>query len=291
MKKKKIGVCLATGILMLLLFASTVFASTDNVLLYQLLTESVPPLTPEVKEKLAAPSDITPLNMSDMNSLLMDTSLQDEIGYRQLDSGGWLVAMTSDMPGVTPEMINWWFWWHAQDSLRYQAWFPGAHYAISYSAKDAAYFNSSYTGVFQPNTQYPVEKVGNMPTTPLFIQFERPTDFGFEENLLAENNIGAVVCGNVGLKVGNIQQTEMAHIFIKTNSGLKIVSRFWMGESIYCIDQPMSSPLNIVLNSRSFRASAITQNTAKSMAEHCSQEYRHLAEILPELYAEYGPKS
>ena len=31
------------------------------------------------------------------------------------------------MPGVTPQMWEWWFGWHGSDSRRYKLWHPRAH--------------------------------------------------------------------------------------------------------------------------------------------------------------------
>ena len=46
--------------------------------------------------------------------------------------------MTCPLPGVTAEMVQWWFWWHCQEDLRYQVWYPGDHIRISYRKKDRA---------------------------------------------------------------------------------------------------------------------------------------------------------
>ena len=59
--------------------------------------------------------------------------------------------------------------------------------------------------------------------------FVTPEEFGFSNELMAENNIPLIVCGHVGLK-GFVKHTEMAHIFKQTEDGLFMFSRFWMGE-------------------------------------------------------------
>ncbi len=38
-----------------------------------------------------------------------------------------MVACATDMPGVRPQMIDWWFGWHVSDHQRYKLWHPRAH--------------------------------------------------------------------------------------------------------------------------------------------------------------------
>ncbi|MBR2045286.1 MAG: hypothetical protein IJ958_04030 [Agathobacter sp.] len=47
------------------------------------------------------------------------------MGYCKFSEGSYLVS----------EMIQWWFWRHPQKDERYQIWFPGEHFAISYAKK------------------------------------------------------------------------------------------------------------------------------------------------------------
>ena len=68
---------------------------------------------------------------------------------------------------------------------------------------------------------------------------------------------------------GTVEHTEMAHIFKRTDEGLTLISRFWLG-------QTLKNPL--------LRKAMLTDATARGMAAHCCVEYRSLAGILPELY-------
>ena len=83
---------------------------------------------------------ITLIEFSEKNAVLESAELQSEMGYALLPNGNYLVSMTCPMPGVTTDMIQWWFWWHPQADERYQAWFPGEHFRISYARKDKPYF-------------------------------------------------------------------------------------------------------------------------------------------------------
>ncbi len=226
-------------------------------------------IPPEIAEKLRK-NRITGTPFASKNEILTDAALQQEVGYRQLPDGSYLVSMTCPMPAITPEMIEWWFWWHPQADERYQAWFPGEHYGISYAKKDRAYFRQASRPAFRSNTQFPVERIGNM-KMPLRIDFVDPEAFGFCKDRMEKNDIPLIVCGHVGAFRGLIRHTEMAHIFKETEDGLLLISRFWIGKTL-------KNPL--------LRKLILTEETAGAMAEHCCLEYRNLAEILPALYAE-----
>jgi hypothetical protein len=235
----------------------------------KLMNKPVPLLSDTIRRKLEESPEITPLNFQDKNKLLWDSKIQDEIGCTLLPSGSWLVGMKTEMPGVTRDMIDWWFWWHAQEKERYQIWFPGEHYNNRTAKKDAQYFRNSFSG-FKPNTQFPVERVGAKKLH-LSIQFVTPQQFGFDVSMLEKNKIETIVCGHVGILHGIIVHTEMSHIFKKNIDGLTLISRFWMGEHL----------------PKFIKCRLIKLKEALGMAEHCSREYSNLAIILSELYTEF----
>lgn len=230
---------------------------------------------PEIPYDIAGALDknaitLTPFDRK--NDILADVDLQNEIGFRKMDDGSYLVSMVCPMPGITVQMIEWWFWWHPQADERYRVWFPGAHYAIGYSKKQKDYFCCKAYPGFQNNTQYPVEKIGGS-KLPLRIDFVTPEEFGFSKQVMAENGIAHIVCGQVGAFNNLVRHTQMAHIFKQTEDGLFMISRFWLGTV-------MKNPL--------LRKRIITEDMARGMAEHCCVEYRNLCQILPELYGQYG---
>ena len=212
---------------------------------------------------------ITLTEFKDKNEILKNEELQKETGYGFLKNGTAVVSMTCPMPGITVDMINWWFWWHPQASERYRAWYPGDHKAVGYARKNREYFNQKSLPEFQPNTQYPTETIGGS-TMPLQIDFVRPEEFGFDREVMRENNIPLIVCGHVGIR-SFVKHTEMAHIFKQTDDGLFLISRFWMGQLLW---------------PKILRKIIINEKLAKGMTEHCHQEYRNLAAMLPDLYNE-----
>lgn len=237
----------------------------------ELLNKALPKIPDDITSKLNAPH-ITLTPITEMDEILRSPSLQEEIGFKQFPDGSWLVSMNCPMPGITADMISWWFWWHCQDDLRYQVWFPGDHISISYKNTDRPYFDRPTAPAFRPNSQRPVEKIGGT-RLPLQIDFVTPEDFGFSLRAMEENGVPIIVCGHVGVLGGIIKHTEMAHVYRQTNDGLFMTSRFWLGANV-------RNPI--------LRKLIFTEKMARGMAEHCCIEYRNLVEILPGLYAKYG---
>lgn len=239
-----------------------------------LLDKPLPSVPPEIEAKLRA-GQITLTSFEDRNVILSDADLQKEIGYRQFDDGSFLVSMTCPMPDITPEMIKWWFWWHPQEDIRYQIWFPNTHYRIGFGKKDSPYYLQAEMPTFRANTNYPTERIAGI-KMPLRIDFITPESFGFSIHAMQETNIPLIVCGHVGAFGGIVMHTEMAHIFKKTDDGLFLISRFWLGKTI---------------KSMRLRRAVMNEQLAYGMAEHCCIEYRNLVEILPDLYVESHPGS
>lgn len=235
-----------------------------------LLKKPLPNMPSEITEALTE-NKITCTSFEEKNEILSDAKLQNELGYKMMKDGTFLVSMTCPMPEITADMIEWWFWWHAKETIRYQVWFPSEHIGISYRKKDRDFFEQQTLPAFQANSQYPVERIGGM-KMPLRIDFVTPEEFGFSRQLMQENNIVKIVCGHVSTFNGLVRHTEMAHIYKQTDEGLFMISRFWLGKT-------MKNPL--------LRKIVITEKTAKGMAEHCCIEYRNLCEILPVLYNNY----
>jgi len=227
---------------------------------------------PEIAKVLKDGGNIHATEFEDKNDILLSEELQNEVGFKRMKNGDYLVSMVCPMPGLTAEMVNWWFWWHPQKNKRYKLWFPGEHYSVGYSKKNKAYFEAPEMPPFEPNIQYPTEKIGKI-IMPLEIDFVSPEEFGFSKKLMEENKVANVVCGHVGAFRGLVRHTEMAHIFFKKDDGLFLVSRFWLGKTL-------KNPL--------IRKAILTSETAKGMALHCCTEYRNLANKLPLLFEQYA---
>lgn len=235
----------------------------------ELMKKPLPQIPLEIADALNK-NVITGTAFESKNDILSDMGLQGEVGHKRLDDGSYIVSMTCPMPNITPEMIEWWFWRHPQADERYQVWFPNEHYGISYHKRNRDYFSQDNYPGFRNNTHYPTERIGQI-RMPLRIDFVTPEEFGFSKDIMNKNDIPLIVCGRVGAIKGLVWHTEMAHIFKKTENGLLLKSRFWIGKTL-------KNPI--------LRKIILTEKTAKGMAEHCCIEYRNLVEILPILYSQ-----
>lgn len=225
----------------------------------------------DMAEILSKKGGITKTEFCDKNHILKCKNIQSECGYDIMEDGSYLVSMSIPMPHVTKEMVEWWFWWHASDSERYRAWYPKEHIAISYNKKDKDYFQSKTVPPFKANTQYPVERVGKL-VAPLSIDFVSPSEFGFSREMMNENDVEHIVCGHVGAFKGLIPNTEMAHIYFKSDDGIVSVSRFWLGKNV---------------KNKFLKKLLLTEKQAKGMAEHCYIEYNNFVRKIPEMYSEW----
>lgn len=87
------------------------------------------PLPRHVVEALENGPQAAPVlpGFDEVAGLLDAGDQQTENGYGILGGGGFQVSVRTDMPGVSPQMWDWWFGWHGSDSRRYKLWHPRAH--------------------------------------------------------------------------------------------------------------------------------------------------------------------
>jgi len=225
------------------------------------------------------------LHRKEINQLFNDGYLNTENGFRRLEDGSAYITVLTPMPHVTIDMINWWFWWHAAEPVRYQIWYPDMHFDNSadfQGAYDDA--SKSYQERLHLSTHLVTENVG-LGKDKILIDFMHPVDFGFDKNKLNPNK-NTIICARVGAPDKGAWGTEMCHFVRTTNEGVEMRSRFWIGNKIYRMGGFAQGFLNNILNSTFIKKKLIPREVGKCMFHHCSQEYHNLAEILPQLYKE-----
>ncbi len=223
------------------------------------------------------------------NDLLNPGYSSLENGYCKMSDGSVYVAVLTKMPNVTGEMLDWWFWWHPMDPLRYKIWYPEAHFSTTLNVDPDAYANRKgpYRERYWNTTNYPVEDVGIGEET-LSIKFVSPSDFGFDVSRFDEANVVTVICAIVGSVNKKLSQhTYMCHFVRKTETGVEMRSRFWIGHTILRSGLSEQSLLNRVINAKAIKKLLLPKNVGLAMAMHCTQEYIYLSAILPELYNTY----
>src|SRR5262245_37253312 len=87
------------------------------------------PLPAHVREALLCGSVSAPLlpRLADAPRRLESGDQELENGFGIQDDGSLLVAVRTDMPAVSPAMMDWWFGWHSDETQRYKLWHPRAH--------------------------------------------------------------------------------------------------------------------------------------------------------------------
>jgi hypothetical protein len=221
--------------------------------------------------------------LAGIDRLLDPAPLAAESGWCVLPDGVRYVAVRTAMPGVSAEMVDWWFDWHPREPLRYRVWHPLAH--SDNSVEPAAVPGAK---AHWGTVHHPVEDVGTG-AVHARIAFVAPTELGFSTDALGDPAVATVVCGHVGDDRRHVRHSAMAHVFLAEGDGVVLRSHFWLGAAIRPYLPPLlATPAAAVLNRRRVRSLALPNGLAPALARHCAEEYANLASLLPELYALYG---
>ncbi len=227
------------------------------------------------------------LPINEKNKLLDVGYLIGENGFRRNEDGSVYAAVLTKMPNVTIDMIDWWFWWHAAEDVRYQIWYPDMHFAIS-SDFQGAYKDASksYRERLHLSSHLVTEDVGTGKEK-IMIDFMSPAEFGFDSSRLHPKR-ETVICARVGSPDRGVWGTKMCHYVRTTNEGVEMRSRFWIGHKVQRMGGFAQGFFNSILNKPFVKKKLIPKSLGKAMFHHCSQEYHNLAEILPQVYEEEG---
>lgn len=228
------------------------------------------------------------LPFEEKNRLLEPGYLAKETGYCRLPDGSCYAAVLTRMPGVTGEMIDWWFAWHGLEGLRYRIWYPGAHFGSSVSDRTRVMNESlPYRDRYHHVTHYVTEDIGIGPDL-LSIKFLPPADFGFDTARFKKAGVATAICTRVGSVPKKAEHTDMCHLVRNVKGGVEMRSRFWIGRRMKVTMFSETSPVNRAANTKAMRLAMIPKDTPYKMALHCAQEYNNLAEILPGLFRKYA---
>ena len=228
------------------------------------------------------------LRIERMDDLLLPGYLPGETGFCTLPGGGAYVAVCHPMPGVTADMVNWWFAWHGLEDLRYMLWSPKDHFAVSMTDDDRTKVLDPDRPLllkFQGITHHVYEDIGQGGDD-LWISFMTPEDFGFDTSRWHEPNVATLVAANVKVKSGGAPDdapmlpVAMCHFVreLASGDGVEFRTRFWMGWQIVDREPRFVLPEGM----------AISEAVAAGLFEHCILEYSNLRVLLPEIYREMG---
>jgi hypothetical protein len=224
------------------------------------------------------PADALPL--MDRNRLFDPGDLPDEFGYYLMPDGTLQVACRTDMPGVTGDMLKWWFDWHGIDSFRYSIWDPEDHFGVTVeSEKQRARLVDPSIPVGERIwgvTHVVDESIGGPPTK-IVIMFAKPGDLGYDQTKV-DTELCDFLCAANALIVSDGPKVPvvMTHMARTVAGVLQFRSRFWIGWHIVDMQPVKLLPDGITVPSE----------IGIGLLGHNIKEYGHLAKILPQLYAE-----
>lgn len=250
------------------------------------------PMPEHAKDALLHGAVAAPL----LPSLTGSLNLLDE-GYTELENGFGIqddsslhVAVRTDMPNVSPTMVDWWFGWHSEEPQRYKLWHPRAHVHAQWgdtkclNGADAAslagkWGRERYVG----RTSYVDEYVGSA-MSHVAISFVPPAELGFAEQALTDSEQATLVCARISFAEHPLDAGYLIHHIRKVAGGSEMRSRFWLGGPYASVR--VSRVMDPVISRVARRLAAPKLELGHDLLVHCSQEMSHLASFLPKLYAQ-----
>lgn len=218
--------------------------------------------------------------------LLEPGYLPMETGYTRLSNGQFQVCVLTEMPGVTAEMIDWWFGWHYMENERYKLWHPRAH--LSQGAERMVGDDPDLTDreKYLHNPNYASEYVGG-DVYDLVLTFSEPSDY-LDADRFESAGIGTAICGTVGYQGKGLDIGQLIHLIRSTDDGVEMRSRFWLG-NISVTRLKENGVINRIVGTGMVARRATPTTLGRDMLVHCASEMNHLAGFLPSIYADYHP--
>lgn len=216
-------------------------------------------------------------------AVMFGTTYQLEDAYTLTAEGGMCVHTRTDMPGVTPAMIDWWFGWHGDEAAKYKLWHPQAHVHVQWlkPVPENATGRARYVG----HTSIVDEFIGEGMIRGA-IRFVEPHTLGFTDKSLDDPEEATIVCARTGLADLPVDAGYLAHHVRRTREGSEMRSRFWFGGPHVA---GRGGPLSQIQATLAKTLNRFTDRDARNLVSHCAQEMQHLATFLPALHAEFAP--
>jgi DAPG hydrolase PhiG domain len=242
------------------------------------------PLAPHAIEALATGPVAGPvmLALEDAGRLLEPGHDDLENGFCLTHRGALHVAIRTEMPDVTPAMVDWWFGWHSDEPQRYKLWHPRAHVHAAWATPGvgAATGRARYVGRVSHVDEYLGSTLGRFA-----IHFVPPGQLGISGPSIADPGGDTAVCARVGFADYPVDAGYLVHHVRRVAGGSEMRSRFWLGAP-YAAGRGGGLAGVAVRLAKGLRRPG--EADGRALLAHCSQEMTHLASFLPRIHAELG---
>jgi len=211
------------------------------------------------------------MRFENVSDLLKPGYLPFESGYLGYDDGYKTVAALTRMPGCRAKMVHWWFGWLGGTD-QYKLWHPVDHLFSDWEGRE----DGNYIGASHLVHEYLAGPSG--PVFKLKIQFQEPGEFlgnpGFSQF------DGVAVAARTGSLDEPINMGRMVHFVRNTDFGCEMRSRFFLG---FVETRDGADPLSSEA-AADLRRELVTEDLARRLHQHATEEMGYLADILPVLY-------
>jgi len=177
------------------------------------------------------------------------------------------------MPGVTPEMFDWWFVFKGLDPLHYKIWDKQNHYFTSTDSPERSRDKSiPLRERIWNNTHFNQESFyEGGPVEDLTLTFRNPANVGFDAEKLYGSG-GTIVCS------GDEKQVIItSHYMQPVAGGCQLHTHFWWGWHV--VDRKLVKAIP--------DGTAFPIDVPKRLLEHNIREMSHLRTILPSVFADF----
>lgn len=199
-----------------------------------------------------------------------------ETGYTMESDGSAHVAVLTPMPGVTPQMWDWWFAWHGCSAQRYKLWHPLSHI-------DAHWEDGRDDIAYVGRTSIIEEFIGTEKTRGA-VRFTSPVEFGFSPEAVKNTPEAVYICARVGHASLPVDYGYLLHQVRAVEGGSEMRSRFWLGGAYIHVRK--EGIIADVVSGFAQKMQSVSEQFAKDLLLHCAEEMNHLASFLPTLYAD-----
>ncbi|MCD8217234.1 MAG: phloretin hydrolase [Clostridiales bacterium] len=221
------------------------------------------------------------LSIHDRKKLQEPGTYPEKMGYFPLKEGGMLVAGNIPMPGVTAEMLQWWFAWHGLEPLRYAIWDPEDHYNVQLNEEGRRLALDPNVPLAEKTwgaTHTVQESIGGPPDE-IVIMFTEPAKLGFDNAKIGTEGCEFMVVANALMGEMKVP-VVMVEVAKKIDGVMTFQARFWVGYHIIDGEAKYLLPPEVKL----------PEEVAQGLIGHNIKEFSNLAKILPQVYAEESGK-